>query len=369
MPITPAPNKKNQQQKSNHPRHTFGWVSKKDVLLFTKNLSILLKAGSTLSESVAVLGDQAKGKWRVVLTDIKTHIEKGLRLSESMEHYPKIFSPIYRGIVRIGEASGTLEENLLYINQQLAKSYELRRKIFGAMMYPAIVFLGTATLGFAVAIFVLPKMANLFRNFNIPLPITTRALLALADFFQHYGVFAVIGFIILVVFLSWFLRLRFVAPVTHWFILHLPVVKNISTHLNLALFCRTLAILLRTGVTIDEALITCATTTPNIYYTNFLNRVHEKIKGGESLAEILKEKKHLFPLTDVQIIQVGEASGSLSDSLEYCASIHEEEVNNITQNLATILEPIILLFLGGMVALLALSVITPIYSLTNQFRT
>lgn len=360
---------KKKKEKKVHKQFTVGWVSKKEVLLFTKNLSILLKAGSTLAESIAVLRDQAKGKWRVVLSDLQNHVEKGLRFSESLEHYPKIFSPIYRGIVRIGEQSGTLEESLMYINQQLAKSYELRRKVLNSMMYPAIVFVGTATIGFAVAIFVLPKMAKLFSNFNIPLPLTTRVLLVVANFFQHYGLWTVLMFVVGTVLAVWLLRLRLVAPLTHWIILHLPVVKNVSVHLNLALFCRTLGILLRTGVTIDEGLKTCATTTPNIHYTNFLNHVHEQIKGGESLAEILKEKRQLFPLTDVQIIQVGEASGSLSDSLEYCAAIHEEEVSNITKNLATILEPIVLLFLGSMVALLALSVITPIYSITSQFRT
>lgn len=345
-----------------------GTVSKKQVLLFTKNLGILLKSGSTLSESLQVLRDQEKGKWYWALSDIVEHIEKGLRFSEALGHYPKIFSPLFKGVVEIGEQSGTLEENLSYLTMQLEKSYELRRKVFSAMMYPAIVIVGMVILGFAVSFFVLPKIARVFESFRVELPLTTRILLAISKFFSNYGIFVVIGFVTGSILLIFLLRRTFMKPISHWLLLHIPLVKSLVIRLNLSMFCRTLGILLRTGTTIDDGLRTCMRTTSNFYYCRFLQYAHEQVKGGSPLADILKRKKRLFPPTVTQIIQVGEASGTLSDSLDYCARLNEDEVDNLTKNLTVVLEPLILLVLGVAVAILALAIITPIYSITDQFR-
>ncbi len=343
-------------------------ISQKQILLFTKNLSILLKAGSTIAESLHVLESQAKGRWKKILGIMWEHVEKGLPLSESLSHYPKVFSPIYRGMIAIGEQSGTLEENLHYLSVQLQKSYAIKKKVFGALLYPAIVLIGTVGVGAGVALFILPKVTRIFKNFQVELPLSTRILLWFSDFFQDYGLFAFAGVVVVIVGIIWIFRLRILRPITHWMLLHIPILRNLSIHLNLALFCRTLSILLKTGTTIDEGLKTCAKTVTNFYYQKFFIHAFDQVKGGSSLAEVLREEKHLFPQTDIQIIQVGEGSGTLSDSLEYCASVHEDEIENITKNLATILEPIILLFMGIMVAVLALAIITPIYSITSKIR-
>lgn len=345
-----------------------GAIARKDILFFTKNLAILLKTGSTLPEALEVLGSQAKGTWQQVIQSIHGYVEQGLPFGSAVDKYPKVFSTLYRGVVAIGEQSGTLEENLNYINVQMEKDYELRRQVLGAMMYPIIVFLGTLVIGTGVAIFVLPKLSELFGNFDVELPFTTRFLLYIADFFDLYGLWAtplIVGGSLAFFFL---LRAKFARPVTHWLILRLPVVKDVSQHVNLAIYCRTLSILLRSGVTIDDALVTCAKTATNQQYSKFIKNSQEHITSGSTMAGIMSESPKLFPVTDVQIIQVGERSGTLSESLEYCAELHEKEVAALTRNLATLLEPIILLVLGLAVAGLALSVITPIYSITDQFR-
>ncbi len=360
--------RKNKTTEKKKPRILLGTVSAKQVLLFTKNLGILLKSGSTLSESIQVLRDQAKGKWYWILNDIVEHIEKGLRFSEALGHYPKTFPPLFKGVVEIGEQSGTLEENLSYLTIQLEKSYELKRKVFSALMYPAIVMIGMIILGFGVSIFILPKISRVFESFRVELPLATRILLAISRFFTNYGTIAIIGFFVGIFFLIYLFRRHFMKPLSHWLLLHIPVVKNLVIRLNLSMFCRTLGILLRTGTTIDDGLRTCVNTTSNFYYMKFLQYAHNQVKGGSALADILKRKKNLFPPTVTQIIQVGEASGTLSDSLDYCAQLNEDEVDNLTQNLTVILEPLILLVLGIAVATLALAIITPIYSITEQFR-
>ncbi len=345
-----------------------GGVSRKEILFFTKNLAVMLKAGLTLSEALAVLRNQAKGKLKIVLTEFAEHVEKGYKFSEALEKYPKIFSEIYINIIKIGEQSGTLEENLVHIAEQLGKNWELKKKIKGAMLYPIIVLVGISILTFGITVFVLPKVTKLFRNFQVELPLTTRILIRVADFFQNYGLWAFPITFATIIFLFWFLRSNFVKPATHLFILKAPIIKNISIHLNLTIFCRTLNILLKSGVTIDEGIKICSKTVSNLYYKNFLAYAFGKIKAGGTLAGILKEKKNLFPETDVQIINVGEKSGALSESLDYCASMHENEVDSITKNLANILEPVLLIVIGCIVGFLALAIITPIYSITGQFR-
>lgn len=345
-----------------------GGISKKEMLFFTKHLSVMLKAGSTLTEALAVLKNQSKGKLQIVLNEIAGHAEKGFKFSEALEKHPKIFSKIYINMIRVGEESGALEKNLEYLAEQLEKDYDLRQKVIGAMIYPVIIIVGTLILGFSIAIFVLPKIGRIFKTFKVELPLATRILLHISDFFQNYGWWAVFGSIGSIIFLFLVLRLKFLRPFTHYLILKVPIAKSIAQHSNLAIFARTLGILLKGGITIDEAVKICSGITPNYYYKKFLAHVFGRIKAGDPLAAVLSERKKLFTETDIQIINVGEESGTLTESLNYCASLHEREVDNITRNLTTILEPVLLIVIGLLVGFLALSIITPIYSITGQFR-
>lgn len=345
-----------------------GSVSHKQLLFFTKNLSILLRSGSSLTEALLVLEDQSKGKLRLVLNEVNFAVQRGTSLGEAFSRFPKVFSPTYVSIIKIGEKSGTLEENIDYIADQLETSYQLRRKIRGAMLYPAIVMIAAILLGIAVTFFILPKLTVLFSNFDVELPLTTRILLAIFNFFQSYGFSAVLGLLALLIFLFWFLRLEIVHPVTHWLLLRIPIVSAISKNYNLALFSRTLGVLLRSGVTIDEGLAICSASVSNYYYKKHFKHAQKDVKGGAELTAVLREDKRLYPATTVQIVHVGERSGTLSDSLEYVSTIHENVVNDITKNLSSLLEPVLLLVIGVMVAILALAIITPIYSITGQFR-
>lgn len=346
---------------------SFGGPSKKQILFFTKNLSIMLKAGSTLPDTLLVLKEQASGKLRDILDDVYTQVDQGQKLSQGLRRYPKYFSEMYTNVLEIGEDSGRLGQNLEYITLQLEKSEALKKKIQGAMIYPLIILIGGVGLAFALTIFVLPKVTHIFKGFKVQLPFTTRVLIALSDFFQQYGIFAILGTLALIIFLVWFIRGKVMRPITHWLILHIPVVKNISLHLNLALFCRTLGTLLQSGLTIDEGLKICGRSVSNFYYKKFLTDAYDKIKAGGSLTVVLRQNPTLFPAADTQIINVGEASGTLSKSLDYCSAMHEDEVDNLTKNLSTLLEPLLLLMMGLLVGFLALSIITPIYSITDQF--
>ena len=345
-----------------------GGVSKKTILYFTKNLAILLKTGSTLADSLPVLDINKKDRFSSILQGIIQEVNRGTKFSDALMSHPKVFPELYVNIVRIGEESGTLEKNLEYLADQLDKNYKLKRQVRGAMAYPVLILGATVVLGGALAIFILPKISQLFKSFQVKLPITTRILIALSDFIQAHGILAAIiifGGGALLYFLS---RLKAIKPFTHQLILVLPIAGTISRHFNLSMFYRSLSILLKSGVTIDEALRVCSRTTTNNRYQRLLLEIYDRVKSGENLYDILQQNSKLIPSTDAQIINVGEASGTLADSLAYIASVHEDELNDITKNLSSLLEPIMFIFLGVVVAVMALSIIAPIYSITQQFQ-
>lgn len=368
MPKNNILDQKNEEQIKSKKRFYLCGVSPKTILFFTKNLGIMIRSGSTLAESLQVLQTQAKGKFKDILIEICGKIQRGMKFSDALTGYPKTFSEMFINIVRIGEESGTLDKNIEFLASQLKKGYTLKKKIISAMIYPAIIISGIVILGAGVALFVLPKISQMFKGFKVALPLSTRMLITISDFFQNHGLLSVIisGMLIaLIIFLS---RLKAIKPLTHRLLLFLPVVKQISCSYNLSLFYRNLSILLKTGGTIDEGLKTCTKTINNHCYKDQIIMALAKIKSGQNLNEALKEKSNLFPSTDLQIITVGEESGTLSDALAYAATIHEEELDDITQNLSTLLEPILFIILGFVVATLALSIISPIYSITQTFE-
>lgn len=342
-------------------------VSNKQILFFTKNLSIMLQAGSTLSEALEVMQQQVEGKLEQIVKDVKDKVNKGFEFSQALEEYPDTFSNTYISVLKVGEKTGSLGKNLKYLVEQLEKTQSLKKKILGAMFYPAVVLTGGLLVTLGIIIFILPKITGLFKSFDVELPWTTQLLINISSLFQNYGLLMGLGITAFVILLVWVLKQDFVKPFTHWLILKTPVVKTISKHFNLIMFFRTLSILLKSGITIDEGLKTCSQTVQNIKYRNFLEKAYNEVNAGDSLTHVMKQREDLFPVTNIQIISVGEDSGTLSDSLEYCSDIHEEELDDLTKNLSDILEPILLILMGLLVAFLAMSIITPIYSITGKF--
>lgn len=346
---------------------SIGGVSSKDILFFTKNLSVMLQAGSTLSEALGVMQQQVDGKLKKIIKEVHKKVKKGFEFSQALGEYPKTFSGTYISVLKVGEKTGSLGKNLQYLVDQLEKTQGLKKKIIGAMFYPAVVMVGGLLVTLGIIIFILPKITSLFKSFDVELPWTTQILIKTSDLFQSHGILIGIGAAIVASLIFWLLKRDFVKPYTHWLILRIPVVKTISKHFNLTMFFRTLSILLRSGITIDEGLKICTQTVQNQRYQSFLKEAYQKVKAGDNLTHVMSKREDLFPPTNIQIISVGEDSGTLGDSLEYCSKIHEDELDDLTKNLSDVLEPILLILMGLMVAFLALSIITPIYSITGNF--
>ena len=322
---------------------SFGGVGLTEKALFAKHLAVMLRSGLTIIEALSIAADAAQGKLKHTIAGVQKSVEAGRTLSSSLSDYPRIFSGLFTESIRAGEASGQLPENLESIAGELEREKELKSKMTGAMVYPAFILVATFILGLIMAFLVLPKIIPLFEGLKMDLPVTTRALIWFAHIIENYGLWLLMGLVVFVFFLLWLFRQKFVKPATHWIFLHTPIIKRLVIGSNLSRFSRTLGTLLKSGINIDEALAITASSTGNFYY-------------------------NLFPRIVTRMVQVGEEAGKFEETLLYLANFYEAEVDTAAKSLSTIIEPMMLLIIGLVVAVFALAIITPIYEITGNIQ-
>lgn len=346
----------------------FGAIKLDTKAIFAKHLAIMQKSGLTLTESLEITLDSATGKFKKILAGVLKSIQSGNTLSSSFSRYPKVFNSVFVSAIYAGESSGTLDQSLENLALQLEKEREMREKIKGAMLYPIVVLCAAFILGSILSFLVLPKIVPLFEGLKMDLPFTTRALISFSHFMELHGVEALIGLTAFIIITFWLIRQKFVRPVTHFILLKIPIAKKIIINSNLSRFSRTLGLLLKSGLSIDKALEVTRDTMTNYYYYNSLVDVSTRVSKGVKLSENLKQYKNLYPKMVSRMVLVGEESGRLDETLLYLADFYDLEVDSATKNLSTTIEPILLIFIGLVVGFLALSIITPIYSITGNIR-
>ncbi len=347
---------------------SIGGVNLTQKALFAKHLAVMLRSGLTITEALGIAADSSTGKMKRVSANLLKSVEAGNPLSEAMQRFPKVFSGLFVSAVYSGEESGTLEENLENIAEQLEKQKELSGKIKGAMLYPIVVLVAAFILGMAMAFLVLPKIVPLFEGLRVELPFTTKALIWFAKIVQEQGLWLFGGIIVGVIFLIWLFRQKFTRPISHGLALRFPVVKSITRNANLSEFCRTLGTLLKSGLNIDEALRITGESLNNYHYKRAIKSVTGRVSKGTKLSDNLKAHGDLFPKLVTRMIRVGEESGKLDETLTYLADFYDTEVEIATKTLSTAIEPILLIVIGLIVGFLALSIITPIYQITGSVK-
>jgi type IV pilus assembly protein PilC len=251
------------------------------------------------------------------------------------------------------------------IAAQLEKSYDIRRKIKGAMMYPAIVFSVIIGIGVLMMIYVVPTLSSTFKSFDAELPATTRFVIGTSDFLSQHTFSAILGFLFIASVIVEFFRSRMGKRALSFFVLHAPVVQQITKQANAALTMRTLASLIKSGLGIVKGLEITKEVVQNPYYVTFLEGAEKEVQKGVTLASIFEKDTLLYPPLVGEMIQVGEETGKLGELLNKGAQFYEDEVDAITKNLSTIIEPLIMVFVGIAVGFFALSMIQPLYSLGN----
>lgn len=348
----------------------FSRVSFSEKFFFTKNLAVMLKSGIPISEVISTLVEQSKSTvFRKILSQVRDDVSRGRSLEKSLSQHSKVFDQFYLSLIKVGEESGTLEDSLLYLVEQMQKEKELRQKVQGAMLYPAVVLIATGGIGLALAFFILPQIIGLFESLGVTLPVTTRLLIFVARILRDWGLVIIPSAVVLLFLLALLLRTPLVKPRWHALLLRLPIFGQLFQNIALATLARNLGIMLKSGLTITAALETSAHIQGNMTYKKDLSKMAEEVRRGKSIETILTENKFReFPIFMVRMIGVGEKSGNLEENLAYLGDYFEEEVDVMTKNLATILEPVMLVFIGGVVAFVAISIISPIYQVTGGIR-
>ena len=300
-----------------------------------------------------------------VIDQIISDVSNGQFLAVSMQRLPNVFDSFFVNIVRVGEASGTLAANLAYLADEMKKSQELRNKVKSAMIYPVIVAIATVALVSFLIFFAFPKILPLFASLNVPLPLPTKILIVVASFLIANGALVAAGLVVFFVGLKVLFMVEAVRRVRDYVLLFLPVFSRLIVDVNMANLARVLSVLLKGGIRIVEAVTITAHTFGNLVYRDELLLAAEEIKKGETLASQLAQRKRLFPILVSGLIEIGENTGNLEENLVYLSDYYQSEAETSLRNLTATLEPILLLGMGLVVGFVAISIITPIYKITQ----
>ena len=341
-------------------------VPLKEKMMFAKHLSVMIKAGVSLDSSLQILAKQTNNyKFKEVIKDLSSQIRKGVSFSYALSNYPNVFDNLFVSMVKVGEVSGTLEEVLRLLAEQMRKEDQLRSRVKGAMTYPAVILIAMAGIGIFMMVSVVPKLMTTFKELNVELPLTTRMIIKTAIFFQHYLVFGIIFVVIGIFCFRLIYKIKKIKSKFHLIYLKLPIFGDIIIKVNSARFARTTSSLIEAGVDLVKTLYIASDTLTNICFKNSLISTAEQIKKGKAFSYALSNYPHLYPPMVLQMVKVGEETGTLADSLKTLAEFYEEEVNNITKNLSSIIEPLLMIIIGTAVGFFAVSMIQPIYSIMS----
>lgn len=296
-----------------------------------------------------------------MLTNIKEGIKTGKTLADCMAEYPRVFPPLYSSSIRIGEVSGNLEEVLELLAIQLQKEHDIRSKVRGAMIYPSIIIVAMIVIAVLMMIFVIPNLMKIFSEMSIELPLSTRLIISTSNFMTGHIILTIgIMFAIPIVFLI-FRKSRSGKVAINFIFLHTPFISGIVKKMNTARFSRTLGSLLGSGVAIVSALEIIADSLENIYFATAIKESAQHVQKGSPLHESIERHPELFPPMVAQMIKVGEETGSSEQIFSQLADFYEKEVDDITKNLSSVIEPALILVIGGAVGFFAISVVQPMY--------
>lgn len=341
-----------------------GGVSLTERMMFTRNLRVMISAGISLPRALTILSSQSKSqRLRSALNDITDRVTKGQNFSEALTGHPTVFPELFVSMIKVGEESGTLEATLKTLTLQLEREYELRSKIKGAMMYPAVVIAAMIGIGILMLATVVPQLAATFKELGVELPLTTRIVIALGNFVSKRWYTLPFILLILLFLFRFLLRMEAGKKAKDSLLLQTPIIAPIVKNADSAHITRTLGSLISAGVPIVQALEIVARSIGNTYYRNALYQSAEKTKKGGKLSEALSHYSNLFPLVVIQMVQVGEETGQTADILQKLAEFYEEEVTNATKNLSSVIEPVLMLIVGAVVGFFAVSMIQPMYSM------
>ncbi len=342
---------------------TFFRVSTADLVLFSRQLSTFIKVGVPITDAIKLLQDASgSGAFRAALEDICEDLDAGEAFSTSIQHHPNVFNQLYVDMVRAAEYSGTLDRVLAQVASYLQRQDTAIKKLRSAMIYPAVILLLAVAVCTILIVFVLPNFVSIFHEFKTQLPLPTRILLAVGVFAQAWRLEIVAGLFLVIVAILVFMRSRLGRIFWDHALLRLPVIGSIVTYGIIERFTRTLSTMLRAGIPISSTFDVAIAASGNIKYRRGLESVKQRMVTGDGFSAPL-EATGLFAPMMIRMIRVGEETGTLDSSLEQIADFLSEEMDYKVRNMIALMEPALVIAVGGAVGFVAVSVILPMYGL------
>ena len=341
-------------------------VSLKDLAVFTKQLEIMIRAGLSLVSALESLGEQTENKkLSKVSSQISKMVNGGEYFSNALSHFPGIFSRVYIGSIKLGEKSGTLEEVLSSLSSQLEKDHDLQSKIKSAMVYPAFILAALIGVMVVLLIYVVPALTKLFQELGGQLPVATRILISTSNFILKFWwlILILLGGITIGLY-SW-KRTRSGNRFLDLIKIRVPIFGSLVKKIYIARFSRTSATLIKAGLPLIEVLKTSQFVVNNVLYQEQIERIKTDVEGGLPLSRAIKNAD-LFPPMIFNLVSAGELSGNLKESFETVANFYEKEITRTTETLSSMIEPILLIIIGLAVGVAVISIIKPIYSITEM---
>jgi type IV pilus assembly protein PilC len=341
-------------------------VSAKNLAVFTRQFSVMIDAGLPLVQCLEILGTQEEDKnFASVILATRTDVESGASLADAMKKHPKAFDPLFTNMIAAGEAGGILDTILKRLATYIEKAVKLRGQVKSAMIYPiAVIVIAVVVVG-VILWKVIPTFANLFAGLGAELPLPTRIVIAASNGLVRFMPFVLVGIGAAVFAFRAYYNSTNGRRVIDAITLKVPVLGQLMRKIAVARFCRTLSTLLASGVSILEALDITARTAGNAIIEEAIMTTRKSIERGETIAAPLKET-NVFPSMVVQMISVGEATGALDTMLGKIAEFYEEEVDTAVAGLLTLLEPIMIFFLGVVVGGIVIAMYMPIFDLISK---
>ncbi len=346
---------------------SFSKIKMIDKIIFARNLANMLEAGLSLTRSISVMEKQSKNKkLKNIYHELNLDISAGKTFHDALNRWNKVFPPVFISMVKAGEESGNLSQSLKSIATQMEATYNLQKKIKGAMMYPSVIFVVMILIGIVMMVFVVPKLTATFADVKADLPGSTKFVIFISEFLRNHYILLPLILLFVMTVIYQLLHTKQGRDLFDRFLIKLPVFGTIIKESNSAKTARTLSSLIGSGVDLIQSVEITSEVLQNNLYKNVMSEVKVNVEKGKPMSDVFNQHEKLYPVFVSEMINVGEETGKLATMLQGVAVFYENEVDQKTKDLSTIIEPILMVFIGIGVGFFAISMITPMYSVMNN---
>jgi len=342
-------------------------VKIKDIVIFSRQFSVLISANVSMVQALKILIDQtANVTLKMVISEVADEVDAGSTLSEALGKRANVFSNFYVSVIRSGETSGKLDEVLSYLADEMEKDYDMMSKIKGAMIYPAFVLTSLVVVGIVMMIFVVPKLTGILTESGAELPFTTKILIGTSGFMQKYWWLLIVIVAGVVAAFKWYVARPQGKRQLDYLKLRLPIFGHLFQLIYLVRFTRSMNTLIVGGVTIDNSLKVAAEVVGNKIYQELIEETIKEVEDGNSISSVFINSKTI-PKMVSQMLNIGEKTGKMDVILERITNFYGREISNMVANLMALMEPLIMVIMGVAVGMMVAAVILPMYNLASNF--